>query len=146
MVLQPHQCKIYNGIDKYDIIADNAYVGKTFICTCYYDSNQVQGTWAITSGGTYASINSNGKVTINEGVIEKSIYDFTITYDPNTLLSNYTLIVRDNIGETNVVKTYNIFEVNELDFLIGYGLNQQGEPYRYSNVQIYDFTISQIKA
>jgi hypothetical protein len=72
------------------------------------------------------------------------VYDFTITYDPNKTLSSYTLVVRDNISESNVIRNYALFEVNEIDFVLGYAINQQGEPYRYSNVQIYDFSVTQL--
>ena len=36
------------------------------------------------------------------------------------------------------------FETNDLDFLLGYALNQQEQGYRYSNVQIMDFSITKL--
>ena len=57
----------------FNIIADSSYTGKFFYCTCLYDGEPVSGTWSITSGGTYATINSNGRVDIVEGASSQSI-------------------------------------------------------------------------
>lgn len=65
------------------INAPSSYTGKSFFCTCQYSGVTVYPTWAITSGSQYASINSNGKVTINEGVTDQSI-TVTATYSGQT--------------------------------------------------------------
>lgn len=77
----------------FNIVSEESYLGKFFYCICKYDGEQVIGTWSLTSGGQYASINSNGKVTINSGVENQTItvhciYDeysddkaITISYD-----------------------------------------------------------------
>ena len=54
--------------DEFDIISENSYTGKYFYCTCVLNGAPVAGTWSLTSGGTYATINANGRVDINEGV------------------------------------------------------------------------------
>lgn len=60
-------------VHTFNIISDNGYVGKYFYCVAKYDNEQVFGTWSIISGSQYASINENGKVTINEGVTSQPI-------------------------------------------------------------------------
>ena len=52
----------------FEIIAESSYVGKVFYCTCKYDHRQVFGTWSISYGDQFASINENGRVDIYEGV------------------------------------------------------------------------------
>lgn len=56
-----------------DIISDSTYTGRTFYCVCQYDSLTVNGNWSITSGSQYATINSNGKVSIVEGTVNQDI-------------------------------------------------------------------------
>ena len=80
-------------VHSFNIISDDSYVGKTFYCTGKYDGEIIYGTWSIISGSQYATINENGKVTINPGVHEQEItiqcvYDnvvavktITISYD-----------------------------------------------------------------
>lgn len=98
------------------IIAEDNYVGKVFYCTCTYDGQQVFGTWSITVGGSYASINENGKVTINEGVEDETItvqctyaessteMDITISYD-----NQLTIECADTLTGTsgNAIARYN---------------------------------------
>ena len=69
------------------------------------------------------------------------IYDITITYDP--LLVKYPSKFRcvSNQGQFSTVSTNITFESNQLDFVLGYAVNQQGNPYRYSNVTIYEFSV-----
>ena len=40
---------------------------------CSYGKNTVFGTWTLVSGLQYVSMNENGKVTINEGVLNQDI-------------------------------------------------------------------------
>lgn len=49
------------------------YVGRNFILTAYFDGNPVYATWSITSGSYYVSVNENGCVSINPGVIQQNI-------------------------------------------------------------------------
>ena len=55
------------------IIGESQYTGKSFILSAKYANRTVYPTWSITAGSQYASINSNGKVTINSGVQNQSI-------------------------------------------------------------------------
>lgn len=80
-------------INTFSIVSEDSYLGKFFYCVCKYNGEQVIGTWSLTSGSQYASINENGKVTINSGVQNQTItvhcvYDeysddktITISYD-----------------------------------------------------------------
>ena len=74
----------------FELISEDSYTGKVFYCTCYYDGKQVFGTWAISYGDTYASINQNGKVTINEGVVSEAI-EITCTYGEDTVSKTITI-------------------------------------------------------
>lgn len=73
-----------------EIISDDSYTGKYFYCTATYDDIQVFGTWAITSGSAYASINNNGKVTINSGVTTQQI-TISLTYNGETVTKTITI-------------------------------------------------------
>lgn len=103
-------------VHTFNIISDNEYVGKYFYCVAKYDNEQVFGTWSITSGSQYASINENGKVTINEGVTSQVItiycsYDgfsanrtITVSYD-----NQLTIECSDELYGTsgNAIARYN---------------------------------------
>lgn len=73
-------------------------------------------------------------------------YDITVTYDPNKTVMSKKFTVRDNRRSVNMVSNDTTFETNDLDFLLGYALNQQGDGYRYSNVTIYDFSIEKLSS
>lgn len=72
------------------------------------------------------------------------VYDITFIYDP--LLQKYPSKFRviSNQGAFTTVSTNITFETNDLEFYLGYGINQEGEPYRYSNVQIYEFSLTKL--
>ena len=63
----------------FNIISDSSYTGKFFYCTCLYDGQPVSGTWEITAGALYATINQNGRVDIVEGTTSQTI-TITCTY------------------------------------------------------------------
>ena len=73
-----------------EILTDDTYTGKYFYCTATYDDIQVFGTWAITSGGTYATINSNGKVTIDSSAVSQPI-TISLTYQGETVTKTVTV-------------------------------------------------------
>jgi hypothetical protein len=72
------------------------------------------------------------------------MYDFTIAYDPE--LKKYPSKFRcvDNLNGGALV-TLNL-DFNALDYecTLGYNINQSGQPYRYSNVTIHEFTITKL--
>ena len=107
-----------NTISKllYIIFNQNQYTGKSFLLTSTYDGNTVYPSWTILSGSQYVTINSNGKVTINEGVTNQSI-EIQASYngetDNKTITVSYdnqlTIESADTITGTsgNVIARYN---------------------------------------
>ena len=98
------------------IISQPSYTGKSFLLTSTYDSNTVYPSWSIIAGNQYATINSNGKVTIEEGadnnsITVQAIYNgdtetatITVSYD-----NQLTIESADTITGTsgNVIARYN---------------------------------------
>ena len=74
----------------FNILSENEYVGKNFYCIGKYDNETVFGSWAIISGSQYASINENGKVTINQGVVNQTI-TIAFTYNGHTVTKSITI-------------------------------------------------------
>lgn len=77
-----------------------------------------------------------------------NIYDFTVTYDPNATSKTFGCI-NNNTGREilNGGKGYTGKYFQDLENLmvtIGYAINQQGNPYRYANVDIYEFSINKL--
>lgn len=71
-------------------------------------------------------------------------YDFTISYDPT--LKKYPSKFRcvDNLnGGATQSFNYNFDPIN-YDLTLGYNINQQGQPYRYSNVEILEFSVNKL--
>lgn len=56
-----------------EIVVDSPFVGKTLYCKAYMDGELTSGTWSLTSGQQYATINENGRIDINSGVQSKSL-------------------------------------------------------------------------
>jgi len=107
-----------NTISKllYIIFNQQQYTGKSFLLTSTYDGNTVYPSWTIISGSQYVTINSNGKVTINEGVTNQTI-EVQASYngetDNKTITVSYdnqlTIESADTITGTsgNVIARYN---------------------------------------
>lgn len=72
------------------------------------------------------------------------MYDFTISYDPT--LKKYPSKFRcvDNFGRGSTISYNYNFDPIDYQFTIGYNINQQGNPYRYSNLTVYEFTINKL--
>jgi len=83
------------------IIGESQYTGKSFILSAKYGDRTVYPTWSITAGSQYASINNNGKVTINSGVQNQNI----------TVSASWTNSMNETYTET---KTITISYDNEL--------------------------------
>ena len=81
-----------------------------------------------------------------DGTESGNTYDLTITYDPEMILPNSrtTFYVTSANGCMPSLGTNIHFISNNIDFTLGYALNMQSEPYRYSNVKIHDFSITKI--
>lgn len=99
--------------------------------------------------GTQFATGSNTNKNLtgrNTGITNEQEFDLTITYNPTA--SSNTFVCRDNINNTNVYTSNLTFpDIEELRYLkvtIGHALDQNGDPYRYSNINVYDFNISRL--
>ena len=110
-----------DGEITYIISGVDSFVGKTFNLTYIYNNHQVAPVWSIISGDQYATINENGKVTIDVGVINEQIVvqavykgktatkTITISYD-----NQLTIEGADTITGTsgNIIGRFNSTTVN----------------------------------
>lgn len=71
-------------------------------------------------------------------------YDYTISYDPTLKKYPSKFRLEDNLNGAALI-TLNI-DFNPLAYALtlGYNINQQGQPYRYSNVEILEFSINKL--
>ena len=81
-----------------------------------------------------------------DGTASGNFYDLTITYDPQLVLptSRNTFSVTSANGCIASIGTDISFMTTNIDFTLGYAINMQGNPYRYANVTIHDFSITKI--
>ena len=103
------------------IVAEDTYTGKQFYLVCKRNNSRVYPTWTITSGNQYATINSNGKVSILQGaynniIIVQATYgnlmaskSITVSYD-NQLTVEAPSTMTGESG--NAVALYNNTVVN----------------------------------
>lgn len=105
-----------------------------------YNGNLVLGYTQKNAGN---STNRNLATAPSSGT-NANIYDFTIAYDPK--LKKYPSKFRciDNLGRTATISYNYDFDPIEYQFTIGYNINQQGQPYRYSNLTVYEFSITKL--
>jgi len=96
--------------------------------------------------GTQFSGGSNTNTTINPSWITTNVlgeYDLTITYTPSA--STNAFVCYNNLTSSNVYRSNNKFpDINDLKYLkvtIGYAMDPNGDPYRYSNINVMDFSI-----
>lgn len=99
--------------------------------------------------GTQFATGSNTNTTItgvNTGVTNEQEFDFTITYDPTA--SGTKFVCYDNLRDRNVYTSSLTFpDIEELRYLrvtIGCALDQNGDPYRYSNINVFNFELNRI--
>lgn len=101
----------------------------------------ILGTQFATGGNT----NTNLPVgrTIATNVAE---YDIEVTYDPTA--DTNTFICRELINDVTVFTSNNVFpDIEALRYLtvcIGYALNSSEQPFRYSNINVYEFSITKL--
>lgn len=103
------------------IVAEDSYSGKHFYLVAQLNDRRIYPTWTITSGGSYATVNENGKVTILS-VADNSLITVQANYknlvETADILVSYgnqfTIEGPDNIVGTsgNVVALYNNTVVN----------------------------------
>ena len=97
--------------------------------------------------GTQFSGGSNTNTTINPSWITTNVlgeYDLTITYTPSA--STNAFVCYNNLTSSNVYRSNNKFpDIDDLKYLkvtIGYAMDPNGNPYRYSNINVLDFSIT----
>lgn len=96
------------------------------------------GTQFRTGSNTNTQITSASTATANTAE-----YDLTITYNPTA--STNSFVCYDNLGSKNVYTSNAKFpDIDELKYLkvtIGYAMDENGDPYRYSNINVLDFSL-----
>ena len=97
--------------------------------------------------GTQFSTGGNTNTTINPSWITANVlgeYDLTITYTPSA--STNAFVCYNNLTSANVYRSNNKFpDIDDLKYLkvtIGYAMDPNGDPYRYSNINVLDFSIT----
>lgn len=107
-------------VDLFTIEGVNNYTGKQFYLIAKVNGRRVNPTWSITSGGEYATINSSGKVVIDQSADENVITvqasfggavktkNITVSYD-----NQFTIEGPDTMTGTsgNVIALYNYSQV-----------------------------------
>ena len=96
--------------------------------------------------GTQFSTGGNTNTTINPRWITTNVlgeYDLTITYTPTA--STGSFVCRNNLTSTNAYSSNNKFpDIDDLKYLkvtIGYAMDANGNPFRYSNINVLDFSL-----
>ncbi len=103
--------------------------------------NIILGTQFATGSNTNTSITG-----VDTGVTNEQEFDFTITYNPTA--SGTKFVCYDNLRDRNVYTSSLTFpDIEELRYLrvtIGCALDQNGDPYRYSNINVFNFELNRI--
>ena len=99
------------------------------------------GTQFASGGNTNTNISGTATETAN-----LMRYNLRITYDPTAATNKF--VCRNMITETNVFSKNDTFpDIPELRYLkvtIGYAMDENGEPYRYSNINVLNFNIQRL--
>jgi len=95
--------------------------------------------------GTQFSSGSNVNTTINHKTITGNTAEFSLTITYNPTASTNSFVCYDNIKESNVYtsngKFPDIAELKYLKVVIGYAMDENGDPYRYSNIDVKNFNL-----
>lgn len=96
--------------------------------------------------GTQFSTGGNTNTTINPKWITTNVlgeYDLAITYNPTA--STNSFVCYNNLTSTNVYTSNNKFpDIDDLKYLkvtIGYAMDENGNPFRYSNINVLEFSL-----
>ena len=99
--------------------------------------------------GTQFSTGSNTNTTIAPSrYVETNVaeYDIEITYNP--LLAVNSFVATNLINNTTIFQSNGKFpDISELEYLtvcIGYALDENGDPFRYSNINVSEFSITKL--
>jgi hypothetical protein len=102
-------------------------------------SNYANGTLRL----RYAPVNA-GNTEYELTPDKNNVYDVTFTYDPQKLYNSHKITITSAIGSVSTQTADKDFADLNLDFTLGYAINSHGEPYRYANVTIYEFSITKL--
>lgn len=98
----------------------------------------ILGTQFATGSNTNTNLTSASTATANT-----SEYNLTITYNPTASTRNF--VCHDNIHNrdtyTSNLKFPDIDELKYLKVVIGYAMDANGDPYRYSNINVKNFNL-----
>lgn len=96
--------------------------------------------------GTQFSTGSNTNTQIASAATASantSEYDLTITYNPTA--STNSFVCYNNLKGANVYTSNNKFpDIDDLKYIkvtVGYAMDANGDPFRYSNINVLDFSI-----
>lgn len=98
--------------------------------------------------GTQFATGSNTNTNIMPSVTTGNwgYYDLTITYDPTLERNQFTCY--DNYGQKNVTtKTGTFPDIDELKYLkmtLGCALDENGNEYRFANINVFDFSVQRL--
>ena len=102
-----------------------------------------------TQFSTGSNINTN--ITQENGTrISSNVYEFniTITYDPTASTNNF--VAYNNITHQNIFVNSGTFpDIESLRYLkvtLGYAMDASGNPYRYSNIDVKNFSITRLSS
>ena len=110
------------------------------------------GTGKYVQLGTQFEFGSNTNTAVNPSaanwVVQDQIaqYNFQVVYDP-TLFSN-TFVARELLSNRTIFTSNYLFpdlpELRYLTVCLGYALDENAEPYRYSNIQVSNFQLEKL--
>ena len=94
----------------------------------------------------YTSASANNSTNRNLALSRNNdVYDFTIAYDPNLIKYPSMFRCQDNLNGSALITLNVDFKPLEYPLTIGYNITQQGQPYRYSNVEVLEFSVTKIR-
>ena len=101
----------------------------------------ILGTQFSTGSNTNTTILPARNISTNVGE-----YDIEIIYDPTAASNNF--VAKDLINDTTIYQASKVFpDLPELQYLtvcIGHALDANGDPYRYSNINVSEFSITKL--
>ena len=95
--------------------------------------------------GTQFATGGNTNTTINGQNLGNNLYEYNLTIRYNPTASTNSFVCYNNITQANVYKSNlkfpDIPELRYLKVVIGYAMDENGNPYRYSNINVKNFNL-----
>ena len=99
--------------------------------------------------GTQFNTGANTNTQINPASITGSVAEYSLKITYNPMLTANTFICRDMVNNTNVFVSDGTFPDLEalryLKVLIGYAVDENNEPFRYSDINVFNFSLKKLK-